>query len=58
MRSTCADHLTGLKVVGDALVLDVRARFGDELKYQCYSFPGAETVRPRGLRWPAAPSAT
>jgi DNA end-binding protein Ku len=49
MRSN-SHHLAGLKVVGDALVLEIM-RFGDELvNTDTYSFPGAETVRPQELQ--------
>lgn len=49
MRSN-SHHLVGVKVVGDALVLEIM-RFGDELvKTDTYSFPSADGVRPQELR--------
>jgi DNA end-binding protein Ku len=49
MRSN-SHHLVGVKVVGDALVLEIM-RFGDELvKTDTYSFPSADGVRPQELQ--------
>ena len=49
MRSN-SHHLAGLKVVGEALVLEIM-RFGDELvNTSTYSFPAAEAVRPQELQ--------
>ena len=49
MRSN-SHHLAGVKVVGDALVLEIM-RFGDELvKTDTYSFPAADAVRPQELQ--------
>ena len=49
MRSN-SHHLAGVKVVGDALVLEIM-RFGDELvNTDTYSFPKADTVRPQELQ--------
>jgi DNA end-binding protein Ku len=43
-------HLAGVKVVGDALVLEIM-RFGDELvNTDTFSFPAAEGVRPQELQ--------
>ena len=49
MRSN-SHHLAGVKVVGDALVLEIM-RFGDELvNADTFSFPTAEAVRPQELQ--------
>lgn len=49
MRSN-SHHLAGVKVVGDALVLEIM-RFGDELvNTDSFSFPEAEAVRPQELQ--------
>jgi len=49
MRSN-SHHLAGVKVVGDALVLEIM-RFGDELvNTDAFSFPAADTVRPQELQ--------
>jgi len=49
MRSN-SHHLAGVKVVGDAMVLEIM-RFGDELvNTDSFSFPDAEAVRPQELQ--------
>jgi DNA end-binding protein Ku len=49
MRSN-SHHLAGVKVVGDALVLEIM-RFGDELvNTDTFSFPTADNVRPQELQ--------
>jgi DNA end-binding protein Ku len=49
MRSN-SHHLAGVKVVGDALVLEIM-RFGDELvNASAFSFPASEGVRPQELQ--------
>jgi len=49
MRSN-SHHLAGVKVVGDALVLEIM-RFGDELvNTDTFSFPAADAVRPQELQ--------
>jgi DNA end-binding protein Ku len=49
MRSN-SHHLAGVKVVGDALVLEIM-RFGDELvDANAFTFPGADGVRPQELQ--------
>jgi len=49
MRSN-SHHLAGVKVVGDALVLEIM-RFNDELvDTNSFTFPEAETVRPQELQ--------
>ena len=49
MRSN-SHHLAGVKVVGDALVLEIM-RFGDELvDASTFTFPGSEGVRPQELQ--------
>ena len=49
MRSN-SHHLAGVKVVGDALVLEIM-RFGDELvNTDSFSFPEADAVRPQELQ--------
>lgn len=49
MRSN-SHHLAGVKVLGDALVLEIM-RFGDELvDSTAFSFPGADGVRPQELQ--------
>jgi DNA end-binding protein Ku len=49
MRSN-SHHLAGVKVIGEALVLEIM-RFGDELvNTDTFSFPAADTVRPQELQ--------
>jgi DNA end-binding protein Ku len=49
MRSN-SHHLAGVKVVGDAIVLEIM-RFGDELaNTDTFSFPAADGVRPQELQ--------
>jgi DNA end-binding protein Ku len=49
MRSN-SHHLAGVKVVGDAIVLEIM-RFGDELvNTNTFSFPAADGVRPQELQ--------
>ena len=49
MRSN-SHHLAGVKVIGDALVLEIM-RFGDELvNTDTFSFPAADAVRPQELQ--------
>ena len=49
MRSN-SHHLAGVKVLGDALVLEIM-RFGDELvNTDAFSFPAADAVRPQELQ--------
>ena len=49
MRSN-SHHLAGVRVVGEALVLEIM-RFGDELvNTDTYSFPKGDTVRPQELQ--------
>lgn len=49
MRSN-SHHLAGVRVVGDAIVLEIM-RFGDELvNTNTFSFPAAEAVRPQELQ--------
>jgi DNA end-binding protein Ku len=49
MRSN-SHHLAGVKVIGDAIVLEIM-RFGDELvDADTHTFPAAENVRPQELQ--------
>jgi DNA end-binding protein Ku len=49
MRSN-SHHLAGVRVVGDAIVLEIM-RFGDELvNTNTFSFPAADAVRPQELQ--------
>lgn len=49
MRSN-SHHLAGVKVVGDAIVLEIM-RFGDELVNEsAFTFPGSDGVRPQELQ--------
>ena len=49
MRSN-SHHLAGVKVIGDAMVLELM-RFGDELvNTDTFSFPAADAVRPQELQ--------